>query len=214
MRIITGMEDIEAGLAALAGIDPRLKAVIAEAGPVPLRLAEPGFAGLSQIVVSQMVSRASASAIWGRIEALGIPLTPEHYRGMTPEAALACGLSRAKAGTLFRLAEAAHSGAIDLMAVAHLPAPQAIAALTGIKGIGPWTAEIYLMFCGGHPDIFPAGDVALRAAVGRAFGMERRPDMRETAAISAPWSPWRSVAARLFWAYYALQEKREVLPLG
>ncbi len=214
MTIIRGMEEIEAGLAALARIDPRLLPVIEAAGPVPLRLAEPGFAGLAQIVVSQMVSRASASAVWARIEGLGIAITPADYRALSLEQALGCGLSRAKAATLASLAEATHRGEIDLLAVRELPAAQAIAALTALKGIGPWTAEVYLMFCGGHADIFPVGDVALRAAVGHAFAIDPRPDQRRVAALAEAWAPWRSVAARLFWAYYAKMMRRDALPLG
>jgi DNA-3-methyladenine glycosylase II len=84
--------------------------------------------------------------------------------------------------------------------------------LTAVKGVGPWTAQVYLMFCGGHADIFPAGDVALQAAVAHALDMEARPTARQLAVLSEKWSPWRSVAARLFWSYYAAITRREALP--
>jgi len=82
------------------------------------------------------------------------------------------------------------------------------------KGIGPWTAEVYLMFCGGHVDVFPAGDVALQAAVAAAFGLAERPQAKALAGLAEIWSPWRSVAARLFWAYYAAKMRRDGLPIG
>ncbi|MBR0554269.1 DNA-3-methyladenine glycosylase 2 family protein [Ciceribacter sp. L1K23] len=213
MNPIRSIEDIEAGLAALFHIDPRLVTIAERAGPLPLRLAEPGFAGLAHIVVSQMVSRASAEAIWGRILlAAGEGLSAERYLMLTEEPIAGFGLSGAKARTLKGLAEAVVSGAIDLDAVTLAPLDEAMAELTRLPGIGPWTAEVYLMFSGGHPDVFPAGDVALRAAVGWAFELPERPDITRVRQISAPWSPWRSVAARLFWAFYATRLGREAAP--
>ncbi|CAN7313131.1 DNA-3-methyladenine glycosylase 2 family protein [Rhizobium sp. LjRoot30] len=212
MQTIQSLDDIAAGLEALRSIDPRLSAVIDVSGPVPLRLDRPGFAGLAQIIVSQMVSKASAAAIWRRIEAVGGTATASAYLEACkgPDS---FGLSRAKADTLGRIAAAVHAGTLDLEAASTLEAKQAFALLTGIKGVGPWTAEVYLMFCGGHPDIFPGGDVALQAAVAHAFGLEKRPSARELAGLTALWAPWRSVAARLFWAYYAARMRRDALPL-
>jgi DNA-3-methyladenine glycosylase II len=89
----------------------------------------------------------------------------------------------------------------------------AIAELTAIKGIGGWTAQVYLLFCAGHPDVFPVGDVALQNAVGHALALDARPSARELEALTELWSPWRSVAARLFWAYYATQMRRDGLPV-
>lgn len=214
MNPIRSIEDIEAGLTALLKIDPRLVPVAERAGPLPLRLAEPGFAGLAHIVVSQMVSRASADAIWSRIlQATGPVPTAAIYLAREEEGHVAgFGLSRAKARTLAALAEAVVAGGIDLDAVARAPFNEAMAAMTRLPGIGPWTAEVYLMFCGGHPDVFPAGDVALRAAVGWAFGLDARPDIPAVREMSARWSPWRSVAARLFWAFYAVRLGREAAP--
>lgn len=122
------------------------------------------------------------------------------------------GLSRAKARTLAALAEAVVTGGIDLDAVARAPLDEAMAEMTRLPGIGPWTAEVYLMFCGGHPDVFPAGDVALRASVGWAFGLDARPDISAVREMSARWSPWRSIAARLFWAFYAVRLGRDATP--
>ena len=211
--IITSPADVAFGLSELIAIDPRLAPLARRLAPLPLRLAEPGFAGLAHIVVSQMVSRASAEAIWGRITAASDgPLSAEAYLALDADVVAGLGLSRAKASTLAIAARAVVSGALDLSAITFLEGSEAVARLTALKGIGPWTAEVYLMFCGGHADIFPAGDVALRAAVGDAFGHEARPDIRQVAEIAEAWRPWRSVAARLFWAHYAARTGREAAP--
>ncbi|WP_149738268.1 DNA-3-methyladenine glycosylase [Rhizobium sp. RU20A] len=203
MRPIETEGDIAAGLTALGGLDPRLVPIIAATGPVPLRRGPPGFAGLAEVIVGQMVSKASAAAIWARLAPPAQDLTPEVMAGLDDVACRAAGLSHAKARALRGAAAACLSGALDLQAVGHLPGESAIATLTALPGIGAWTAEVYLLVHVGHPDIFPAGDVALRAALGRAFCLDPRPDIAATRAQSALWAPFRSVAARLFWAYYA-----------
>ncbi|GES47353.1 DNA-3-methyladenine glycosidase [Rhizobium dioscoreae] len=213
MQIIRDERDIEQGLAALLEIDPRLRPVAAEAGALPLRLREPGFEGLAHIIVSQVVSRASADAIWGKMIAGMGQVTAEGYVALAPEAWRTFGLSRIKHETLARVAEAVAGGSLDLHALSAESPDKALAELTSIKGIGPWTAEVYLMFCGGHADVFPAGDVALQAAVGMAFGHEVRPLAKEITREAAVWAPWRSVAARLFWAYYAVKTRRDALPI-
>lgn len=214
MKIITGDAEIAEGLAALLLLDPRLEAIAERAGPVPLRLNEPGFAGLAHIIVSQMVSRASADAIWRRILlGTGKDMTAQAYLSVAPELSAGFGLSRAKAETLLRVAQAAVDGALDLHHLSRMDVNAALAELTSVRGIGPWTAEVYLMFCGGHPDVFPSGDVALQAAVAHALGLEARPSAKMLAKMALDWSPWRSVAARLFWAYYAAITRRDVTPL-
>ncbi len=214
MHIIRDEEDIRQGLEALVEIDPRLRQIVSEAGPLPLRLVEPGFAGLAHVVVSQSVSRASAEAIWARMCASGEPLTAEAYLAFHPDAWRGFGLSRGKAETLSRIAGAVADGSLDLRSLGQRAPGEALSSLTAIKGIGPWTAEVYLMFSAGHADVFPAGDVALQAAVAMAFNMEMRPQAKALAAFAGVWAPWRSVAARLFWAYYAVQVKRDILPVG
>ncbi len=213
MQIIRDERDIERGLAALLEIDPRLRPVAAEAGVLPLRLREPGFEGLAHIIVSQVVSRASADAIWGKMIAGMGQITAEGYVGLAPEAWRIFGLSRIKHETLARVADAVAGGGLDLHALSAESPEKALSELMEIKGIGPWTAEVYLMFCGGHADVFPAGDVALQAAVGMAFGHEVRPLAKAIAREAAVWAPWRSVAARLFWAYYAVKMRRDALPV-
>lgn len=213
VAIIRDHSDIQAGLEALVTLDPRLADIVEASGPVPLRLNEPGFSGLASIVVSQMVSRASAEAIWRRITAAG-PVTAEGYRALDPTIIATFGLSRAKAATLHHLSTAISEGHFDLASVCALETDEAIRQMTTLPGIGPWTAEVYLMFCGGHVDIFPAGDVALQAAVAHAFGLETRPSAKNLAVMAKAWGPWRSVAARLFWAYYAAKMRRDVTPLA
>ncbi|WP_246091976.1 DNA-3-methyladenine glycosylase family protein [Aliirhizobium smilacinae] len=212
VTIIRNETDIEDGLERLLKLDPRLAPIIEFSGPVPLRLATPGFAGLASIIVSQMVSRASADAIWRRIEAVG-PVTAQAYAALDPDVIATFGLSRAKASTLRGLAHAVIGGDIDLDAICALDGSEALRRLVLLPGIGPWTAEVYLMFCGGHPDIFPSGDVALQASVAKAFLMEARPNARQLSEIAKVWAPHRSVAARLFWAHYAATMRRDALPL-
>lgn len=211
--IIRSDDDVREGLENLLRLDPRLAAIAAEAGPLPLRLREPGFEGLAHVIVSQMVSRASAEAIWRRMRPVEGVLTADNYVLLHPDAWREFGLSRAKAETLSRIADAVASGRLDLLALSALPPDEALAELTALKGIGPWTAEVYLMFCGGHADVFPSGDVALQNAVAAAFGLGARPPARELASLARTWSPWRSVAARLFWAYYAIKLGRGMLPI-
>ncbi|MBZ9793740.1 DNA-3-methyladenine glycosylase [Rhizobium sp. 3T7] len=211
--IIRSDDDVREGLEDLLRLDPRLAAIAAEAGPLPLRLREPGFEGLAHVIVSQMVSRASAEAIWRRMRPVEGVLTADNYVLLHPDAWREFGLSRAKAETLSRIADAVASGRLDLLALSALPPDEALAELTALKGIGPWTAEVYLMFCGGHADVFPSGDVALQNAVAAAFGLGARPPARELASLARAWSPWRSVAARLFWAYYAIKLGRGMLPI-
>jgi DNA-3-methyladenine glycosylase II len=215
LQPITCEADVMRGLAELCEIDPRLSAIVEAVGPVPLRLQQAGYAGLANIVVSQMVSKASAAAIWARLAAAtGEPLAARGVISLGPDGLFSVGLSRAKAATLMRIAEAELSGALDLAAVCHIDTADALRALTAIKGIGPWTAEVYLMFCAGHADIFPVGDIALVHAVHRAFAHDERLEGRSLAAFARNWSPWRSVAARLFWAFYSSTLRREADPLG
>ena len=192
-------------------IDPRLAAIRDLAGELPLRRSEPGFASLASIIVSQQVSTASARAIFGRFEKLVDPLTAEGVLAAGEDVFREAGLSRPKQKTLRAIAEAV-AGGFDLHGLCDLDAPNAIACLTAVSGIGPWTAEVYLLFAAGHPDVFPARDVALQTAVGQALGMEVRPGEKALIAIAESWQPWRGVASRLFWAYYRTIKGRDAVP--
>jgi DNA-3-methyladenine glycosylase II len=211
MRVIEKEEDVAAGLAFLAKRDRRLRRVIKVAGPVPLRRRPAGFAGLARIVVGQQVSIASAEAIWTRFEK-AFPGCAAAVVAAADEAALrAVGLSAPKIRTLHAAAAACLDG-LDLTALAAAPAEEAHARLTVVKGIGPWTADIYLLFCLGHADVFPCGDLALHHAVADAFGLEPPVAVDALAATAERWSPWRGVAARLFWAYYRAIRQRTAVP--
>lgn len=211
MRAIETLDDIEAGLAALADQDRRLAPVIARAGPVPLRRSAPGFPSLAGIIVAQQVSKASADAIFGRLTRLLDPLTPRAVLDADEDVFRAAGLSRPKQATLIAIAEAEVAG-LGLAGLCGLPAAEAMGRLTSIRGVGPWTAEVYLLFAGGHPDIFPARDVALQASVHEALGLDARPGEKALQAIAESWAPWRGVAARLFWAHYAAIRGRDGAP--
>jgi DNA-3-methyladenine glycosylase II len=212
MRIIESEADIAEGLAYLEKADRRLRKVIKASGPLPLRRVPGGMGGLARVVVSQQLSTASAEAIWGRLEK-AVPRFSAKAILRADEAMLrAAGLSGAKVRTLRAIAEAAMEG-LDFDHLASLPGEDAHARLTAIKGIGPWTADIYLLFCLGHADVFPAGDLALRIAVAEAFGSDAPMPIRELEVLAVKWSPWRGVAARLFWSYYRATRKRAALPV-
>jgi DNA-3-methyladenine glycosylase II len=212
-RRIDTEADIEAGLSALLAADPRLEPVAARAGRLPLRRRPGGFAGLASIVVSQQVSTASANAIWGRVAAAYDPFTPQALIRARGTRLAGLGLSAPKIRALKEIAKAIAHGRLDCDALPDLPAAAAHAALCAIHGIGPWTADIYLLFCLGHPDAWPAGDLALQEAARLAFALPVRPSAKETIALADPWRPWRGVAARLLWAYYRAVKQRDPVPL-
>jgi len=200
---LNSAEALALHLEALLVRDPRLRPVAERAGPFALRDTYAGFAGLARIVTGQQVSVASARAIWERLEALPGALEPEGYLRLEEAAIRAAGFSGAKYHTMRAVAEAAIAGTLDLSAVAELPAAAAAEQLMAIKGIGPWTAELYLMFCAGHPDIFPVGDIALQKAVALGLELPERPMGPDLARIALAWAPHRATAALLFWRYFA-----------
>jgi DNA-3-methyladenine glycosylase II len=205
--------DLKLATARLIEADPRLAAIMAVAGPPPLRRRDGGFAGLASIVVSQQLSVASATAIWGRLAAMLDPLEPAAFRRLRTQRLRRAGLSQAKIRTLKAIAAMIDAGALDLAALADSSADEAHRALTALHGIGPWTADIYLLFCLGHPDAWPAGDLALQEAARLAFALRTRPTSREMGPLAEPWRPWRGVAARLLWSYYRAIKGRSGLVL-
>ena len=211
MRTIDTEADVAAGLRHLAKIDGRLKGVIRVAGEVPLRRRPPGFAGLARVIVGQQLSVASASAIWNRFVAAFPQMTPDVIVRARDARFQHAGISAPKMRTLRAIAAACRNG-LDLEGLAQLAAEDAHARLTAIKGIGPWTADIYLVFCLGHPDVFPVGDLALRNAVADAFGLDPPIDPATLSTIAERWTPWRTVAAYLFWAYYGARRTKATVP--
>jgi DNA-3-methyladenine glycosylase II len=206
--------DLDTGLAALTLVEPQFAALVAEAGKPPLRRRPDGFAGLAAIIVSQQLSTASAAAIWGRLAAAFDPLDATAMRQARPERLKRIGLSAPKIRTLKAIARAVDRGDIVLAKLADLPADDAHAALTALHGVGPWTADIYLLACLGHADAWPAGDLALQEAARLAFGLRARPGAKDMQALAEPWRPYRAVAARVLWTYYRAVKGREGAPVG
>ena len=201
---LTSTAALQRHMRALLKLDPRLRPIAKRAGAFEIRLTPGGFSGLTRIICGQQLSVASARAIWGRFAALPGALDPSTYLTLDEATIRGVGFSAGKYRTVRVIAEAVASGALDFELVETLPPEAAAAYLKAHKGIGPWTAEIYLMFCSGHPDIFPAGDLALQKAVGHALEMETAPTARQLIEIAEPWSPHRHAAALLFWKYYAV----------
>lgn len=211
---IASEADLAAHLDRLLGIDARFRAVMARAQTVPLRRIEPGFKGLFWVVTGQQISTAAARAIFTRCEAALGAISPQAVAG-APDAMLkTAGLSTPKIRTLRASADAILSGALALDTLLKLEAEAAIAHLVAVRGIGPWTAEVYLLFALGHPDVFPAGDLALKESARVAFDLPERPGHKEFAAHAERWKPHRSAAARLLWAYYAALKRRDATPVG
>jgi DNA-3-methyladenine glycosylase II len=212
LSTIESTDDLAKGLGHLVKVDPRLEAVAKAAGVLPLRRRAAGFAGLARIITGQQLSVASADAIWSRFELAFPEMNADAVLKARVPRFRKAGMSAAKIKTLRAIASAVRDG-LDLDTLAHMPADEAHARLTAIHGIGPWTADIYLLFCLGHPDVFPVGDLALRVAVSDAFALEAPISPARRAEMAEAWSPWRSVAATLFWAYYANMRKRKAVPV-
>jgi DNA-3-methyladenine glycosylase II len=199
-------EDLGRHIKRLAKAHPVFKPLYAETGAVPIRWLDSGFKGLVFVVTGQQISIAAGRAIYNRLEAALDGITPQTLAAANDDVLRAAGFSAPKMRTLRALQEAALSGALDMEALERQSAEEAIAALCTIKGIGPWTAEVYLLFGVGHPDIFPAADLALQEAARLAFALDGRPVPRDLRTMSDAWSPWRSAAARLLWAYYKVKK--------
>jgi len=205
--------DLDAALVKLVLADPRLSPVLAKAGRPALRRGEAGFPGLCSIVIGQQLSVASAGAIRARMKAAFDPLHHDAVRIARTAKLQRIGLSGPKIRTMKAISQAVSKGAIDLDALARMPADDAHAALITLHGIGPWTADIYLLFCLGHADAWPAGDLALQEAARDALGLKSRPDAKKMVKLAEIWRPWRGVAAHLLWKYYAAIKQREGAPL-
>ncbi len=200
MRTLESVRDIRAGAAALRALCPAMARVHDLVGDPPLRRHPAGFQGLAQIVVAQQLSAASAGAIWRRTEALVAPFEPEVLLAQEVVALRGAGLSEGKIRTLVAVAEAVAGGRLSFESAVSDEALRE--QLLAIRGVGPWTADIYVMFCLGLADGFAAGDLALQLAAQRALGLAARPSAVELSRIAERWRPWRGVAARLLWAYY------------
>ena len=193
---------MRAALDALVHADPRLGVAEAQAGPLPWRVRARGFPGLLQVITAQQISSAAAAAIWARLARLPGALQPLAWPGLPDEALRGAGLSRPKVGHARALAAAFAGGSLSAEGLAAMPDAQAVAAITAVPGLGPWTAEVYLVFAEGRPDVFPAGDIALAGAAASLLGLPARPDPRALRALAEEWRPSRALAARLLWHHW------------
>jgi DNA-3-methyladenine glycosylase II len=206
--------ELETAVHALLVQDPRWQPVFARTGMPSLRRREAGYPGLCAIVCGQQLSTASAAAIRNRLFAAFDPLHHDAIRLARPQKLARLGLSRPKIKAIKEIAKAVAKQHIDLDAVARMEADEAHAALMALHGVGPWTADIYLLFCLGNADAWPAGDLALQEAARLAFNLRRRPNAKAMAKLAEIWRPWRGVAAHLLWAYYHVVKRREGAPVS
>ncbi|MDX2484916.1 MAG: DNA-3-methyladenine glycosylase 2 family protein [Pseudodonghicola sp.] len=203
-RIIETDACVAEGAAWLAARDARFASALEQTGPLPLRRRPDGFAQLLSAIVSQQVSVASATAIWGRMQDARLT-GPRKIQWASDDDLRAVGLSRQK----IRYARALAEARLDFAALRVAPTGQVIETLTQVPGIGIWTAEIYAMFSLGRADVFASGDLALQESARLLFDLSARPRDRALRQMAEDWAPWRSVAARLLWAYYRVAKDRE-----
>lgn len=206
-RIILSDADLRVGVRALKRKCEHMRLIHAAAGDPPLRRHQPGFEGLARIIVGQQLSIASAEAIWGRLKLAVEPMSPEAFLALDDDALRKAGLSRGKVRTLRAVSSAITDG-LDLDGLETATEALVHETLTALPGIGPWSADIYLLFCLGRADAFAPGDLALQTATARAMNLAERPSRDDLNAIAERWRPWRGVAAHMLWAYY------KVAPMG
>ena len=185
-----------------------MRAVAKRTGTPELRDYPANFSGLARIVTGQQLSAASARAIWLRVEAAFQPFEASALRAASDVQLASLGLSGGKIRTLKVVADAVHAGAVDFRKLNRLSDEAIHSALTSLHGIGPWTADIYLLFALRRTDAFAPGDLALQLAVQRLFKLEERPTPAELLKIAERWRPWRGAAARLLWADYGLERAK------
>jgi DNA-3-methyladenine glycosylase II len=203
-RIIHSLDCVAEGADWLCRQEPAFARAMAEVGDLPLRREADGFPALLRAIVGQQVSVASARAIWGRLEDLGLT-DAATMAAASDDKLRAAGLSRQKA----RYGRALAQAGLDFNALRDVPDAEVVRALVAIPGIGVWTAEIYAMFALGRADVFAPGDLALQEAARMLFQLDTRPSDKVLRAMADGWSPWRSVAARILWAYYRVAKERE-----
>jgi len=198
-------QTFKSGLRALSRRDPALSRIVKDFGPPPMWNRRPGFPTLLHIILEQQVSLASARAAFDRLRAAASPLTPARFLELDDATLKAIGFSRQKTAYGRHLAQSIVNGHFRLAALNRMDDATARAELLKLKGIGPWTADIYLLMALRRPDVWPSGDLALALAVQRVKRLPSRPTPDELDAIGAAWRPWRAVAARVLWHYYLSQ---------
>ncbi len=198
-------------MTALLCRDPDLAAIEARAGPLPWRSRARGFSGLLQAIVAQLISNQAAAAIWGRVRVLPGALDPAGLLMLPDDALRGAGLSRPKVAHARVLAAAFLDGTLDAGTLDAMDDEAAIAALVAVRGLGRWTAEVYLLFAHQRLDIFPAGDIALAASAAHLKGLESRPSQAALRRMAEQWAPARSLAARLLWHHWRHVTNRPAL---
>jgi DNA-3-methyladenine glycosylase II len=206
---LNSQADLEDAIRVLVKQDKRLKPILDVTGMPALRRREPGFTGLAHIVTGQQLSTASAAAIWGRLTKAFDPFDQHAVRRARADRLGRLGLSAAKIKTLKSLAREIAAERVNLDVLAEEDADAAHHTLTALHGIGPWTADVYLLFCLGHGDAWPAGDIAIQEGVKLGLGLKARPNVKQMAPLAEPWRPLRGAAAHLWWSYYRAMKKRE-----
>jgi DNA-3-methyladenine glycosylase II len=201
-KSIRNKRELEHAVSELARIDDRIAGISARVRPLTFVRGERGFAALAEIVVSQQLSSAAADTIFGRLKQCIDPFDPATLLSTSDQTLRTAGLSAPKQRHLRAIAARIVSGELDLSCLSGLGDEEARAHLVETPGIGPWTADIYLMFSLMRADIWPVGDVALVAAVTSALGLRKRPDAKAMTRLGEPYRPWRTIAARFFWAEY------------
>lgn len=194
--------DALAAIDTLIRLDPAFAAITGRCGPLPWRRRDAGFPGLLQAIAAQMISNQAAAAIWGRLRSLPGALDPARLMELPDEALRAAGLSRPKVVHARALAAAFMDGTLSADRLALLDDEAAIVTIASVKGMGRWSAEIYLLFALGRMDIFPSGDIALAAALADLKGLPSRPGPRALRDLALAWQPVRSLAARLLWHHW------------
>jgi DNA-3-methyladenine glycosylase II len=207
-------DDLEEAIGVLVKQDPRLKPILERAGMPSLRRREPGFVGLAHIVCGQQLSTASAGAIWDRLCKAFDPFDHDAVRRARTDRLGRLGLSAAKIKTLKNLARELNAERLNLDVLAEEDADAAHHSLIALHGIGPWTADVYLLFCLGHGDAWPAGDLAVQEAIKIGLDLRARPTAKQMTPLAEPWRPLRGAAAHLWWSYYRAIKKREGVIAG
>jgi DNA-3-methyladenine glycosylase II len=201
-RVIASHEDVECGVGYLVAHEPRFARVVDSHGIPPVRLVENNLPSLLNIITEQLISLKAAAAIWLRIEAHLHPFEPAKILATSHDELKQLGLSGAKARCFQAISTAVHRGELNFQSLTEMPDEAAQAVLLALPGIGPWTADIYMLAALGRADICPSGDLALQVAAQDLFALNARPSPKEFLALAESWRPWRSVAARLLWSHY------------
>jgi DNA-3-methyladenine glycosylase II len=199
--------DLDRAIRSLVRRDPRLRPVLKTAGMPPLRRREAGLSGLAQIIIGQQLSTASAAAIWSRVHNAFDLSGHDALSRATIDELRHVGLSAAKTAALKSIADEIRSGQLDLDALGDIDADSAHARLTALHGVGPWTADVYLLFCLGHADAWPAADIGIQEGIRGGLKLKARPTTKETIQLADPWRPLRGAAAHLWWAYYRAMKR-------